>query len=109
MPASFLRLCGRSELVLPGDSARHRESSPPRNTQNFPKSRVGKVRRLIRAVNGKTRPELRARAILLLCSICGLRSSEIAHLCLDDFDWRNKTFRVHRAKRGGIQQYPYSI
>ena len=25
---------------------------------------------------------------------------------LDDFDWRNDTFSVHRAKRGGIQHYP---
>jgi integrase/recombinase XerD len=64
------------------------------------------VRRLIRTVNGKTRAELRARALLLLYSIYGLRSSEVASLRLDDFDWRNETFCVHRAKRGGIQRYP---
>lgn len=64
------------------------------------------VRRLIRSVNGKTLEELRARAILLLFSIYGLRSSEVARLRLDDFDWRNETFCVQRAKRGGIQQFP---
>lgn len=64
------------------------------------------VRRLIRSVNGKTPEELRARAVLLLFSIYGLRVSEVARLRLDDFDWRNETFCVHRAKRGGIQQFP---
>jgi hypothetical protein len=30
--------------------------------------------------------------------------SEVARLRLDAFDWRNETFCVHRAKRGGMQQ-----
>ncbi len=64
------------------------------------------VRRLVRSVNGKTPVELRARALFLLYSIYGLRASEVARLRLDDFDWRNETFCVHRAKRGGIQQFP---
>ena len=64
------------------------------------------VRRLIRSVNGRTPVELRARALFLLFSIYGLRVSEVARLRLDDFDWRNETFCVHRAKRGGIQQFP---
>ncbi len=64
------------------------------------------VRRLIRSVNGGTPVELRARALFLLFSIYGLRASEVARLRLDDFDWRNETFCVHRAKRGGIQQFP---
>jgi integrase/recombinase XerD len=64
------------------------------------------VRRLIRSVNGRTPVELRARALFLLFSIYGLRVSEVARLRLDDFDWRSETFCVHRAKRGGIQQFP---
>jgi integrase/recombinase XerD len=64
------------------------------------------VRQVIRSVTGKTPEALRARAILLLLSIYGLRASEVTRLRLDDFDWRNETFRVHRAKRGGIQQFP---
>ena len=35
-----------------------------------------------------------------------LRSSELAQLRLSDFDWRDETFSVRRAKRGGIQHYP---
>jgi site-specific recombinase XerD len=66
----------------------------------------GDVRRLIRSANGRTPLELRSRALLLLYSIYGLRASEVARLRLDDFNWRNETFCVHRAKRGGIQQFP---
>ena len=64
------------------------------------------VRQVIRSVRGHTPEALRARAILLLLSVYGLRASEVTRLRLDDFDWRNETFRVHRAKRGGIQQFP---
>lgn len=64
------------------------------------------VRRLIRSANGRSSIELRARALFLLYSVYGLRASEVARLRLNDFDWRNETFCVHRAKRGGIQQFP---
>ena len=64
------------------------------------------VRTLIRSAGGETPAELRAKAMLLLYGIYALRSSEVARLRLDDFDWRNETFTVRRAKRGGIQQFP---
>jgi integrase/recombinase XerD len=64
------------------------------------------VRRLIRSIKKKTPEALRARAMILLYSIYGLRSSEVAGLRLDDFDWRSETFIVRRAKHGGVQQYP---
>ncbi|WP_158789379.1 tyrosine-type recombinase/integrase [Granulicella sp. L46] len=64
------------------------------------------VRQVIRSVRGKTPEALRGRAILLLLSVYGLRASEVTRLRLDDFDWRNETFRVQRSKRGGIQQFP---
>jgi integrase/recombinase XerD len=64
------------------------------------------VRRLLDSVKGSSPSELRTKAILLLFAIYGLRSSEVAGLQLSDFDWRNETFTVRRAKRGGIQQYP---
>jgi integrase/recombinase XerD len=50
--------------------------------------------------------DLRASAILFLCSIYGLRGAEIAKLTLDDFDWVSEIFLVRRAKRGPIQQFP---
>lgn len=64
------------------------------------------VRRLIQSANGQEPCELRARAILLLFSIYGLRSSEVAQLRLDDLDWRNEILTIRRAKRGKLQQYP---
>jgi len=64
------------------------------------------VRRLLDGGNLSKPADLRASPILYLCSIYGLRSSEVVNLTLDDFDWTNETFIVRRAKRGRIQQYP---
>ncbi len=64
------------------------------------------VRRLIESANGSSPSDLRAKAVLLLFGIYGLRSSEVSGLQLSDFDWRNEVFSVKRAKRGGVQQYP---
>ena len=51
-------------------------------------------------------PDLRAAAIMFLCSIYGLRSSEVVNLKLRDFNWVGETFVVNRAKRGRVQQFP---
>jgi integrase/recombinase XerD len=64
------------------------------------------VRKLLRSTNGAKPSDIRAKAIILLLAIYGLRSSEVAGLRLSDFDWRGETFSVRRAKRGGIQHYP---
>ena len=66
----------------------------------------GDVRRLIHFTSGSKKSEIRVHAIILLCSIYGLRSSEVAGLRLEDFDWRNETLTVKRAKHGRTQQYP---
>jgi len=64
------------------------------------------VRRLIKDCDGSSWSDCRAKAILLLCSVYALRNSEVVRLFLDDFDWRNETFTVKRAKGGGTQQFP---
>lgn len=64
------------------------------------------VVRLLRATDGTKSAAVRAKAILLLFSLYGLRRSEVAGLLLSDFDWQNKTFTVRRSKRGGFQQFP---
>jgi integrase/recombinase XerD len=66
----------------------------------------GHVRRLLDAKVPRERADLRASAVLFLCAIYGLRSSEIVNLTLNDFDWVNETFVVRRSKRGRVQQYP---
>jgi len=64
------------------------------------------VRRLIDETDGIKPRDLRARAILLLCAVYGLRSSEITQLSLNDFDWQNETFTVRRSKRGRTHGVP---
>jgi site-specific recombinase XerD len=64
------------------------------------------VQRLLRDVVGDGAYALRARAVLLLFIVYGLRSGEVSGLQLSDFDWRSETFVVNHSKRGGAQKYP---
>ena len=64
------------------------------------------VRRLLRSVKGSGPAVLRARAILSLLAIYGLRSGEVSRLMLSNFDWRQEVFEVNHSKRGGPQRYP---
>jgi integrase/recombinase XerD len=49
---------------------------------------------------------LRDYAILQLLATYGLRAGEIAHLRLDDLDWRAETLRVHHSKTGARSLLP---
>jgi integrase/recombinase XerD len=64
------------------------------------------VRGLLLSVKGSGPAVLRARAILLLLAIYGLRSGEVSRLMLSDFDWREEVFVVSHSKRGGSRRYP---
>jgi len=64
------------------------------------------VRRLLESVKGQGHAALRARAILSLLAIYGLRSGEVSRLMLTDFDWREEVFVVHHSKGGGSRPYP---
>lgn len=64
------------------------------------------VRRLLESVPGERAADIRARAVLTLLAVYGVRSGEISRLQLDHIDWRRRTFIVHRSKRGGVQQFP---
>jgi integrase/recombinase XerD len=64
------------------------------------------IRRMIGGMADESPQDQRAKAILLLGSIYGLRNTEITNLTLDDFDWHNETFTIRRAKRGGMQRFP---
>jgi integrase len=61
---------------------------------------------LVAAKSDATPADLRARAIILLCSIYGTRGIEISNFKLNDFDWINETFTLRRAKGGRVQQLP---
>ncbi|MFN2974929.1 site-specific integrase [Terriglobus aquaticus] len=64
------------------------------------------VRRMLKALDPSVPSECRARAILFLASIYGLRRCELARLKLDDFDWGQGTLTIRRAKRGRVQTFP---
>ncbi len=64
------------------------------------------VRAMIASCSGNKPSDLRARAILLLFAIYGLRSSEVSNLALEDIDWYDESFLIRRAKNGGTQRLP---
>ena len=64
------------------------------------------VQRLLGAATGDRPGDLRARAILLLLAVYGLRSGEVRILRLEDLDWEAETLRVRRPKTGGTPVYP---
>ena len=64
------------------------------------------VRRVLQSSKGSSPAAIRARAILLLVAVYGLRSGEVRRILLDDIDWRAETFVVTHSKRGGSQLYP---
>lgn len=61
---------------------------------------------LLGSVAGRSVASLRAKALLSIFAVYGLRSGEVSRLRLDDFDWREETFLVDHSKRGGIKKYP---
>lgn len=64
------------------------------------------VQQLLRSRSGDGAAALRARAVLRLLAVYGLRSGEVCRLKLSDFNWRSETFTVNHSKRGGAQIYP---
>ena len=70
---------------------------------------VANGRRVIAALNDENPSACRAKAVLLLAAVYGLRCAEIVRLTLEDLDWYNEVLTVSRAKRGRIQQFPDSV
>lgn len=64
------------------------------------------VREMLSLLDCSKPSPCRAKAILLLASVYGLRLSEIVRLSLDDLDWTNQVITITRSKRGRTQQFP---
>lgn len=64
------------------------------------------VQRLLKTTEGNRPSNIRARTIILLLAVYGLRNSEVCRLRLEDFDWEQETFRLKRSKLGPTQQFP---
>ena len=66
------------------------------------------IQRLLATTDGGRPADIRDRAILMLLIVYGLRAGEVRTLRLDDLDWENETFRVHRPKTGRTDLFPLS-
>ena len=64
------------------------------------------VRRLLAMTEGDRRSNIRARPILMLLAIYGLRRGEVSRLRLEDFDWEHEVFRVESSKTRRVRTYP---
>lgn len=66
------------------------------------------VMRLLATTESARPVDVRDRAILMLLTVYGLRSGEVAGLRLDDLDWEEETLRVRCPKPGRTHCYPLS-
>ncbi len=64
------------------------------------------VKRLIDSFSSNSASDLRARAIVLLLAVYGLRRGEVAGLCLENLDWVGEILHVTRPKQRCSHQYP---
>jgi site-specific recombinase XerD len=64
------------------------------------------VRRLLAMTEGDQPHNIRARPILMLLAIYGLRAGEVRCLRLEDFDWEHEVFRVVSSKTRQVRTYP---
>lgn len=66
------------------------------------------VKRLLKSTEGDQPANVRDRAVVMLLAIYGLRSGEVATLCLEDLDWKNEVLYVRRPKNAKSQKFPLS-
>jgi len=64
------------------------------------------LQRLFAELDSSRPGDIRARAIMMLIAVYGLRASEVTKLRLDDIDWVRDRLHVPRAKRPEPQVYP---
>ncbi len=64
------------------------------------------VERLLHEMDGVGAANARARAVLLLCAVYGVRSGEIRRLRLADLDWERETILFRRSKQAGQHLFP---
>lgn len=67
------------------------------------------VKKLLQETDGDNNKNIRDRAMIMLCAIYGLRSSEVVKLRIEDLDWRNEIFHIQRGKNAKIQEFPLTL
>ena len=66
------------------------------------------VKKVLKNCESDRPTDIRDRAILMLLSVYGMRCSEVTHLRLEDFDWKNELLYLRRAKGSKEQTFPFS-
>jgi site-specific recombinase XerD len=64
------------------------------------------VKRLLAATPDNRPADIRARAVLMLLAVYGLRATEVVGLSLEDFDWQHELLTVRRGKGQRPRIYP---
>lgn len=64
------------------------------------------VKRMLAATQGNQPAAIRARAVLLLLAVYGLRASEVVGLQLEDFDWDREMLTIRHGKGQRPRIYP---
>jgi site-specific recombinase XerD len=64
------------------------------------------VKRLLAATPDNQPADIRARAVLLLLAVYGLRATEVVGLSLEDFDWQRELLTVRHGKGQRPRIYP---
>lgn len=103
---SFFRFVERRGWNLNGLSKAIKAPSPKIGIASPECPSWKQLRQLIASLDDSNLSQCRAKAILLLASVYGLRRSEIVRLTLEDLDWHNEVITVRRSKRGRLQQFP---
>jgi integrase/recombinase XerD len=104
----FLRYLRRGGIIA-RDLSRGIEPPQVYRLADLPRS-IGwdEVRRMLEAVDRRTPVGRRDYAILLLLITYGLRAREVAHLTLDDVDWKRERLHVRERKADHVAVYPLS-
>jgi site-specific recombinase XerD len=64
------------------------------------------VQQLLATTEGDEPHNIRARPMLMLFAIYGLRAGEVTRLCLEDLDWEHELLRVVVSKTKRVRTYP---
>jgi site-specific recombinase XerD len=64
------------------------------------------VKKLLGSTDGDSSSAIRDRAILMVLAVYGVRAGEVAHLQLEDIDWKKDLIVFTRSKRLGSHCFP---
>lgn len=100
---SFLHRCGATALDLSSVVVSPRIYEHDRCPRYLSRSQIDAVLGVIDRTTPVGRRDL---AMLLLLTAYGLRGAEVAHLRLEDIDWRNRKLHIRGRKAGNSTTYP---